>query len=80
MPWTPPAFVSKSEMIQSGHRYRRETETLWICSECGSRTVTKDGTDSPFFAVLDVGDKTFFEARGDFRTCLDAQVAVVLHS
>lgn len=80
MPWNPPAFISGMEMLHSGHRYRRETESLWICSECGAQVHIRDASMVPFFAVLQVGDKIFSSARGDFNTCKDAQAMIVLHS
>lgn len=78
MPWCPPAFVSENEMIQSGHHYLRETENLWICRDCGARTFFRD--QGPNFATLRIGDHHLYESRGDFHTCMDAQVALVLHT
>ena len=35
-------FRFLAESLKSGALYKREKPTLWICSECGYRAVTKE--------------------------------------
>lgn len=78
MVWDSPKILSDDEMTQSGHSYRRETMSTWVCRECGANTRWVPGSPGRNYAVLRVGRRNLEESRGDFLSCEQAQAAIVL--